>query len=60
MPEIGQTIRHSRIIGNLGKGGMDKIYIADETTPDREIALKFFPDTFTGNSERMTFYLGKR
>lgn len=60
MPEIGQTIRLSRIIGNLGKGSMGKIYLADDTTPDRKIAQKFFPDTFTGDSDRMNFYLGKR
>jgi serine/threonine protein kinase len=60
MPEIGQKIQHSRIIGNLGKGGMGKIYLADDLSLGRKIALKFLPDLFTGDSERMTFYLGKR
>jgi len=60
MPEIGQTISHYRIIGNLGKGYMGKVYLADDTTLDRKIVLKHLPDSYTGDSERMTFYLGKR
>jgi hypothetical protein len=39
---------------------MGKVYPADDLSLDRKIALKLLPDTFTGDLERMTFYLGKR
>ncbi|MEJ2247771.1 MAG: hypothetical protein P8Y80_17115 [Acidobacteriota bacterium] len=60
MPEIGRTISHYRITGNPGKGDMGKAYFADDTTLDCKIGLKFLPDTFTADCERMTFYLGTR
>ena len=39
----GTVVSHYTIISKIGAGGMGKFYLAQDSTLDRKVALKFLP-----------------
>jgi serine/threonine-protein kinase len=51
--EPGQIISHYRIITSLGAGGMGEVYLAEDTSLRRRVALKLLPPSFTDETDRV-------
>jgi serine/threonine protein kinase len=50
---VGQTIGHYKIISQLGVGGMGEVYLAEDTSLGRKVAIKLLPVDFTRDDDRV-------
>ena len=52
--ESGQQLLHYRLIEKIGEGGMGMVWKAVDTDLGREVAIKFLPEGFAGDADRLT------
>ena len=50
---IGQRFGRFEILAPLGAGGMGEVYLANDATLNRKVALKLLPRQFTEDAERL-------
>src|SRR5437773_8336522 len=51
--EPGSHISHYRVVGPLGAGGMGEVYLAQDLSLERNVALKVLPPHLIRNEERV-------
>ena len=52
-PTTGSTLNHYRLLQELGRGGMARVYLAQDTKLHRKVALKLLPEDLLGNVEQI-------
>ncbi len=57
--EPGRDLLHYRIVEKIGEGGMGEVWKALDTTLDREVAVKFIPEQFAKDGERLARFVGE-
>jgi serine/threonine protein kinase len=50
---IGTKVAHYEITSHIGSGGMGDVYQATDTNLRRSVAIKFLPDAFSHDTERV-------
>ena len=51
--EPGQQLAHYRLIEQIGQGGMGEVYLADDASLQRKVALKFLPSALADDQDHV-------
>ncbi|HLE21047.1 MAG TPA: protein kinase, partial [Vicinamibacteria bacterium] len=54
---VGKTLSHYKVIEKLGSGGMGDVYIAEDLTLNRRVALKVLPSDLANDPDRRNRFL---
>jgi TolB-like protein/tRNA A-37 threonylcarbamoyl transferase component Bud32 len=54
---IGKTLAHYRVLEKIGKGGMGEVFLAEDTSLRRRVALKFLPPEMERDEEARRRFL---
>ena len=49
----GQMLSHYRLEKKIGEGGMGTVWLAEDTVLQRRVAVKFLPEPFAHDAERL-------
>src|SRR6266571_2327557 len=52
-PIVGKQIGHYQVLSCIGRGGMGEVFLAQDTSLGRKVALKLLRSDFTRNEERL-------
>ncbi len=50
---VGTKLSHYEIKSQIGKGGMGEVYQAKDTKLGRDVAIKFLPEEFARDADRV-------
>ncbi len=53
----GESVGKYKILSLIGAGGMGKVYLAEDTELDRNVAIKFLSDEFSNDSEKLNRFV---
>jgi serine/threonine-protein kinase len=53
MIDCGTRVSHYEILSRLGAGGMGEVYLAQDTSLDRKVALKILPVSLVNDEDRL-------